>query len=289
MLRTVAQNPGNYKDASTVSWNAVTRCPVWSSRAASGRRRPRRGSANSSRTWPAIVSVTATGDGLCNFCLQLASVQLCIWPRKEYGPKVQHSRCGADFFEDPELPSVPAKNRTDATDSKTCQLQHHLDLANFAKKSLEKLGYAYGHRIIMTRQALPLFICAIDCSAQTDVCILDTTDIPLLVQEDERLDNGDDPELQVTVDAIAAIQRNSLTRVMELHLLALDTMMIPAITMYGTFPIFYKTNVTTSLNDAVKLGVFPEVATMVYRHIPRLPRRNSDGVKHMDNRPILLQ
>ncbi|KAJ7731489.1 hypothetical protein B0H16DRAFT_1329263, partial [Mycena metata] len=139
------------------------------------------------------------------------------------------------------------------------------------------------------RQALPLFICGSNCSAQTNVCVLDSNDILLLVQEDKRLDNGDDPEPQVIAEAIAAFQRNNFTRERELHLPALDRMVIPAITMYGTFPTFYKITVTASLNDAVKKGVFPAVATTVYRHIPRLPRRNSDGMKHAENRPILLQ
>ncbi|KAJ7484046.1 hypothetical protein B0H11DRAFT_1196636 [Mycena galericulata] len=216
-----------------------------------------------------------------------------------------------DFFGIETLPSVPAsldafittKDRTDATDNDTYKLLRHLDLAYmpkvgqeaavalFAKKLLDKLRYAEGRRIIMIRQALPLFICGANCSTQTDVCILDSSnDILLLVQEDKRLpDNSNDPEPQVIAEAIAAFQRNNHTRERELHLHALDRMVIPAITMYGTFPTFYKVTVTTSLNDAVKTGVFPAVATTVYRHIPRLPRRNSDGMKHFDNRPILLQ
>ncbi|KAJ7118373.1 hypothetical protein C8R44DRAFT_626218, partial [Mycena epipterygia] len=99
--------------------------------------------------------------------------------------------------------------------------------------------------------------------------------------------NGDDPEPQVIAEAIAAFQRNNFTHERELRLHALDRMVLPAIAMYETFPTFYKITVTASLNDAVKTGVFPAVATTVYRHIPRLPRRNSDGMKHLENRPIL--
>jgi hypothetical protein len=39
----------------------------------------------------------------------------------------------------------------------------------------------------------------------------------------------------------------------------------------------------------MKTGVLPAVTTTVYRHIPRLPRRISEGMKHLDNRAILLQ
>ncbi|KAJ7474856.1 hypothetical protein FB451DRAFT_1246845 [Mycena latifolia] len=214
-----------------------------------------------------------------------------------------------DFFGIEELPPVPAslhafvatEDRAVAPDTDTYKLLHHLDLAHtpkigqeaavvlFAEKVLEKLGYAVGHRIIMIRQALPLFICGSNCSAQTGVCILDSNAILLLVQEDKRMDNGDDPEPQVIAGAIAAFQRNNFTRERELHRNALETMVIPAIAMYGTFPTFYKITVTASLNDAVKTGSFPAVATTVYRHVPRLPRRNSDGMKHLANRPILLQ
>lgn len=159
----------------------------------------------------------------------------------------------------------------------------------FAEKLLNKLGYAEGRRIIMIRQALPLFICGSSCSAQTDVCVLDSNDILLLVQEDKRLDNNADPEPQVIAEAIAAFQRNNFTRERELHLPILDQMVIPAITMYGTFPTFYKISVSAALNNAVKTGVFPVAATIVYRHIPRLPRRNSDGMKNLANRSVLLR
>ncbi|KAJ6471200.1 hypothetical protein DFH09DRAFT_1220454 [Mycena vulgaris] len=194
------------------------------------------------------------------------------------------------------------KDRIKVPDDDTYRLLHFLDLAHtpnvgqeaavdlFIEKLLNKLGYAEGRRIIMIRQALPLFICGSNCSAQTTVCILDSNNnILLVVQADKPLDNAGDTEPQVIAGAIAAFQRNNFARKRELHLQALETIVIPGITMYGTLPTFYKITVTASLNDAVKTGVFPAVATTVYRHIPRLPRRNSEGMKHLDNRPILLQ
>ncbi|KAJ6453308.1 hypothetical protein C8R45DRAFT_1039186 [Mycena sanguinolenta] len=74
----------------------------------------------------------------------------------------------------------------------------------FAEKILEKLRYAKDRRIIIIRQALPLFICGLNYNAQTDVCILDSNDILLLVQQDKRLDNGDDPEPQVIAEHSSA-------------------------------------------------------------------------------------
>ncbi|KAJ7253258.1 hypothetical protein C8J57DRAFT_1237595 [Mycena rebaudengoi] len=150
---------------------------------------------------------------------------------------------------------VTTEDRIDAPDDDTYRLLHFLDFAHIPKG------------------AAPLHF----------------NDILLLVQEDKRLDNNADPEPQVIAEAIAAFQRNNFTRKRELHLPVLDQMVFPAITMYGSFPTFYKITVSAALNDAVKTGVFPVAATTVYRHIPRLPRRNSNGMKNLANRSILLR
>ena len=106
-----------------------------------------------------------------------------------------------EFFNQNELPLVsPAvrhfcetTDRTLAPDDDTYKLLHYLDLAqhpkvgqeaavdNFAARLLETLGYSSGRRIIVTRQALPLIVCGMPCSAQTDVCICDENDYLLLV------------------------------------------------------------------------------------------------------------
>ena len=157
------------------------------------------------------------------------------------------------------------------------------------ERLLEKLGYASGFRIILTRHSLPLLICGSNCNAQTDVCICDENNILLLVQEDKRLDNVVDPEPHLIAEAIAAYQRNNRTRQRELHLPILEEIMFPAITLVGTFPTFYKIKVTAMLNDAVVTGRYPAVETIVFRHIPRLPRRNSEGMKPLDNRSVIIR
>ncbi|KAJ7215766.1 hypothetical protein B0H12DRAFT_1329543 [Mycena haematopus] len=187
------------------------------------------------------------------------------WTQKElaaYNIRVVE-QSPVEFFGIERLPSLPAslyafsrtEDRTDATTNDTYELLHHLDLAHMPKK----------------------------LSVQIDVCILDSSnDILLLVQQD----NGNDPEPQVNAEAIAAFQRYNFIRERQLHLPALDGMVIPAITVYGTLPTFYKLTVTASLNDAVKKGTFPGVATPVYRHVPR---HSSDRMKNSDSRWILLQ
>ena len=65
--------------------------------------------------------------------------------------------------------------------------------------------------------------------------------------------------------------------------------MIPGITMVGTFPGFYKIKVTADLDCCVRLGQYPELQTVVYRHTPRVPRRRSDGMRPLDNRKFVLR
>jgi hypothetical protein len=221
----------------------------------------------------------------------------------------------APFFETAELPAVSQDIRSfvetsnryaaiQANDVETYKLLHHLDLVQnpevgeesavdtFASMLLSKLGYASGFRIILLQQSLPLLMCGSNCNAQTCLCICDNNDIIiLLAQEDtKRLDNGnDDPESQLIAEAIAAFQRNNHIRERDLLLPILEEMIFPAITLVGTSPVFYKIKVTVALNGAVIAGMYPAVETIVFRHIPRLPRRNGEGMKSLENRDMLIR
>jgi len=214
-----------------------------------------------------------------------------------------------EFFNRDQLPPLPlavrhfceTTDRALAPDDDTYKLLHYLDLAqnpkvgqeaavdNFAARLLETLGYALGRRVIVTRQALPFVICGTQCSAQTDVCVCDDNDYLLLVQEDKRLENPEDPEPQLIAEAIAAYQRNNFIRNRVLHVPTLDEITFPGITLIGTSPTFYKIKITTELNDAVMGGTFPASVVVVYRHTPRLPRRNSEGMRPLENRTLILQ
>ncbi|KZP22370.1 hypothetical protein FIBSPDRAFT_919371 [Athelia psychrophila] len=208
------------------------------------------------------------------------------------------------FFGMPQLPELPenlrsfadTQDRTEAADDATHKLLHYLDLAHnpkmgqelavdtFAERLLQTLGYDSWRRLILTRQELPFFICGEKRGAEADICICDENDILLLVQADKCLENPDDPQAQLIAEAIAAFQRNNLTRNRDLHLPELDKMTIPGITLVGTTPIFYHIKITAALNEAVMRGTFPPFITEVYRHVPQLPRRNSEGMKPADNR-----
>ncbi|KAK0239017.1 hypothetical protein EDD85DRAFT_936191 [Armillaria nabsnona] len=198
-----------------------------------------------------------------------------------------------DFFGVDELPPLSdsmnvfsaTEDRYEAPDDVTYKLLHYLDLADrpkpgqeaavrvFAKEFLQKLGYDAGRRIVMVQQKLPFIVCGTQCSAQTDICILDEDTILLLL----------------VAEAIAAFQHINIVREMDLHLPKVDEVTFPAIALYGTFPTFYKIRVISDLDIAVVTGTYPADTTIIHRHIPWLPRRHSEGMKPVDNRKVLIQ
>jgi len=219
-------------------------------------------------------------------------------------PQNKQEFFGLDDLPAPATPSLAGfmttEDRDHATDMETRKLLHYLDLAldpkvgqeaavdNFAAKLLEKLGYDDGDRIIFIRRALPFVICGVSSFAQTDVCVMDDNEVLLLVQEDKRLLSLKDPEPQVVAEAIAAYALNNKVRVTSLNLPPLPAVTLPAITMVGTNPIFYKITVTAELSTAVQQGTYPTTETRVLRYIPVLPRRHSLGMRPLENRVEIL-
>lgn len=211
----------------------------------------------------------------------------------------------AEFFNLNKLPPVPPAFRhfcktTDrrlAPDDNTYKLLHHLDLAenpltdmeavvdDFIARLLEMLGYASGHRVILTHQALPFSICGTRCKAQMDVSICDENDYYLLLvrednsswlQDRQDLDPDleppfiEDPEPPLIANAIAAYQQNNFIRERAPNVPTLSEMTFLGITLVENFPTFYKIKVTAELEYAVAAGFFPTTATIVYRHTPPL-------------------
>ncbi|KAF9467586.1 hypothetical protein BDZ94DRAFT_1379352 [Collybia nuda] len=104
--------------------------------------------------------------------------------------------------------------------------------------------------------------------------------ILLLVQEDKTHINPSDPEAQLVAEAIAAFQVNNTKRV--------NNLLIPGITMVGTFPRFYKIKVTANLDQCIRFGQYPETQTVAYHHMPRVPRSCSNGMRPLDNCKLVL-
>ncbi|KAG6373104.1 hypothetical protein JVT61DRAFT_6706 [Boletus reticuloceps] len=115
----------------------------------------------------------------------------------------------------------------------------------------------------------------------------------LLVQEDKRRHTREalDPEPQLIASAIANFSEFNFFRVRALGQPALEELVIPGFTMTGTLPIFYKIPVTTALAHAVEDGQYPAQETVVYAHLPELPRPQQafdEGMEPLDNRHVIL-
>ena len=143
---------------------------------------------------------------------------------------------------------------------------------DFALQLLRLMGYASRPlgRDLRTRKDIPLFICGEWRHAKTDVCVMDTNGYLLLVQEDKRHLEIVDAEFQLIAEAIAAVQSNNRTRNL-LGLDPLDVKVMAGITMTGTSPTFFKIPVTFELTEAVRLGEYPAVPTVVAMHRPDIP------------------
>ncbi|KAK0234770.1 hypothetical protein EDD85DRAFT_845331 [Armillaria nabsnona] len=116
-------------------------------------------------------------------------------------------------------------------------------------------------------------------SAQTDLCLVQGNTTILLVKTVLSTKN---PEAQV----IAAFQYNNAARDLD----PLDSMIIPAITVIGTRPVFYKIPVTRELSDAITTAQYPVSKTEVVKCVvaPH-SRRLSEGMEVPEFRREVLQ
>ncbi|KAF8817284.1 hypothetical protein BYT27DRAFT_7227904 [Phlegmacium glaucopus] len=146
---------------------------------------------------------------------------------------------------------------------------------DFAVHLLTLLDYVPRTRMTRTRADIRLVICGQECHAKTDVCIVDSDNILLLVQEDKRHKEPKDPEPQLIANAIAAFQTNNYRRTRVL----------------GQESILHKVPVTTQLAQSVALGLYPTTPTVVHAYLPEIARpdrRLSEGMKPLDNRATIL-
>lgn len=85
----------------------------------------------------------------------------------------------------------------------------------------------------------------------------------------------------LSLEAVAAYQRNNFIRDRVL-------LRIPIRNDITFSPTFFKIKITAKLNDAVMGGFFAADSVAVYRHTPQLPRRNSEGMRPLENRATIL-
>ncbi|KAF8905180.1 hypothetical protein CPB84DRAFT_1676753 [Gymnopilus junonius] len=216
----------------------------------------------------------------------------------------------ATFFEMPNLPQPSINSNVlttldyrNAPDDDTYRLLRNLDLAtiqvpseesavdDFVVVLLRALGYEPRGRTSRTRKDLTLLVCGENRLVKTDVCLIDGDEIILLVQEDKRYMAPEDPQAQLIAEAIAAFTANNRTREQILGIPPLQSKVIAGITMTGTSPVFYKIKISAELVTAVGGGAYPNTQTIVYAHLPVVPRpqrRLSEGMKPLDSRQIIL-
>ncbi|KAG6843737.1 hypothetical protein H0H87_001079, partial [Tephrocybe sp. NHM501043] len=167
--------------------------------------------------------------------------------------------------------------------------ESHVD--DFAAFILRILNYDDQDRIICQRPELSFTMAGQRVDAKSDLCVKDENDYLLLVQEDKRSGSLDDPEPQLIAEAVAAFYQNNLRRRIERQP-QLEYKYIPAITIVGSAPIFYRIPVTVTLLNALMTATYPAEETVVLRYIPQVlnPRTYRDlGMRPLDNRRIVLQ
>ncbi|KAK0468586.1 hypothetical protein IW261DRAFT_1372952 [Armillaria novae-zelandiae] len=234
------------------------------------------------------------------------------WGRSElraYNIAVEYQGAATFFGNNPlPQPTVAAEvlhnvAAEDMVDEGNYTLLRYMDLAmnpvpaqesavdDFTIELLRTLGYARRPRVTRSRLDIPFFICGEQHHARTDVCIVDSTEILLLIQEDKRHMEEKDPEPQLIAEAIAAFQANNDKRTRILAQDPIAHKILPGIIMTGTSPVFYKIPVTTELADSVSMGQYSPTRTVVHAHLPPVPRparRLSEGMRPLDNRVTIL-
>lgn len=162
---------------------------------------------------------------------------------------------------------------------------------DFGKELLRLLGFEEGGTLLRSRYNIPFMICGDDRrSVQADLCLIQgTATILLVIQGDKTSPSTKDPEAQVIAKAIAAFQYNNAARD-RCGLDPLDSMTIPAITILGTRPIFYKIPVTRELSYAVATAQYPVSKTEVVKCVVApTSRRLHEGMEVPEFRREILQ
>ncbi|KAF8575927.1 hypothetical protein K439DRAFT_1623233 [Ramaria rubella] len=146
----------------------------------------------------------------------------------------------------------------------------------FASKILEFMGYTSYHRQVQLHRNMMFTICGEKRWAKADITPV-TVPHPrthratiLLVEEDKKARKGE-PIKQMVPQALAAFQHNNRMRELRGVLpREFQEQVIPAITLVGTTPTFYKVPVTLALMEAVGTGQYPTFITWIQRYKPEV-------------------
>ena len=203
--------------------------------------------------------------------------------------KLPNPNCPRDFL----IYMTRSINTDDVTDDLLWRMEDAMRgsdpgegaIDDFASRLFSALGFTNRAVHASIRRRTELQMGGEVKSAEADVCLIHDNAILLLVQEDKV--SGKSPkkaEGQLVAEAIAARQFNAIDEE--------TTLVMPAIIMEGTYPVFYKIPISAELDISVRSLGYPEKGTKITKCSPRIPRhmfRYSEGMVPLDNRAIILR
>lgn len=157
----------------------------------------------------------------------------------------------------------------------------------FAHRILNTVAFDKGRRCVLQAHSILLLISDDNRQvAQMSLCLIDDSDMLLLLQMNKTQTNRSNVEARMVIGAIATYQLNNNKR-REMGLHPLDAMTIPCITMVGTRPTFYLVPVTKMLSDAVISCQYPSDRTEVLKC--EVASDHDGGMEAPEYRGVALQ
>ncbi|CAA7265002.1 unnamed protein product [Cyclocybe aegerita] len=197
----------------------------------------------------------------------------------------------ATFFGVPQLPPTTVSpvilNNVHRSPPPAVISKEESRTASSSSHILRMLDFDDNDRSIVTKRELSFTMCGSRVWTKADIAVLDDAEYPLMVREDKRTTVTDEPKAQLIASAIAAFVENNQLRVPPLAQRTL-----PAMTMVGSCPAFYKIPVTQSLVDALVTAQYPAESTVVQRLVPLVPNLNQyrrHGMNPLGNSRIVFQ
>ncbi|KAF8909712.1 hypothetical protein CPB84DRAFT_1673391 [Gymnopilus junonius] len=235
-----------------------------------------------------------TGNELLAFNIRVENANTAAFFNRPELPPVDMSDTILDNTEKPEEPLQKDDRlffRYLGLVEKPQSPESHVD--DFAAFILRIFNYDSDDqdRVICQRPEFSFPMAGQRVDAKSDLCVMNENDYLLIVHEDKRSESLDDPEPQLIAEAIAAFYQNNLRRRTGGRP-RLSSKYIPAITMVGSSPIFYRVPVTTTLLNALVTATYPAEETIVLRYIPPVPNPETYrdlGMRPLANRRIVLQ
>ncbi|KAF8175101.1 hypothetical protein BJ912DRAFT_885110 [Pholiota molesta] len=167
-------------------------------------------------------------------------------------------------------------------------------VTDFLVYMLRMMGYDEGHRVVRTKNDMPLEMCGKRVSGTADVSVMKWRNgLEYLFLAKEYKPIVPDPEPQLIAGAISAFMEME-EKAQFWGEAVFESKTFPGMVMVGTAPTFYKIPVTMELLLAVASGQRPPTPTVVEKFIPPIPQPGTprlvvEGMSPLVNRRIIMQ